>query len=341
MNEFQQIPAPLIAWYQSCKRDLPWRINPTPYRVWVSEIMLQQTRVEAVKEYYLRFLEALPSVEDLAFCKEDRLLKLWEGLGYYSRVRNMQKTAKRIVELGEFPSAWKDLCFLPGIGEYTAGAISSIAFKKRVAAVDGNVMRVLSRYAENPTDISSPAYKRYLKERLEEIYPEEGELCSDFTQALMELGAMICTPQVYRCEECPLKQGCKSYSNGTQKLYPVIPQKREKKKEKLFVFFMELEGKICVHKREKGVLKGMYEFPSCKWQEGGIEEVLKGWGIEEFQLLGKKKYSHVFTHIEWDMECYHLKIKNAPFPTYTREEIEKNLSLPTAFKQIFSIQKKG
>lgn len=338
MNEFAGITAPLIAWYQQNKRDLPWRIQATPYRVWVSEIMLQQTRVEAVKEYYVRFLETLPTIEDLAFCEEEKLLKLWEGLGYYSRVRNMQKAAKIIVEKG-FPSTEKELCRLPGIGEYTAGAISSIAFFKRVAAVDGNVMRVLSRYAENPTDISTPSYKRYLKERLEEIYPEEGVLCSDFTQALMELGAVICTPQVYRCEQCPLKGGCASYKNGSQEFYPNIPQKKEKKKEELFVFLIETEKGFCIRKRESGVLKGMNEFPSKKKGEKAIDEILKGWGIEEYQTISKRGFSHIFTHIAWEMECIHIRTKYAPFDCYTIEKLQEEVALPTAFKQLLSMIK--
>ena len=264
MNRFERVPAPLIAWYRENKRDLPWRVNPTPYRVWVSEIMLQQTRVEAAKEYYLRFLKELPTVEDLAACEEEKLLKLWEGLGYYSRVRNMQKAAKTVVEEygGQFPSDEKRLKKLSGIGEYTAGAISSIAFYKRTAAVDGNVMRVLSRYAEDATDISDLAYRKHLKEKLEEIYPKEGLACSDFTQALMELGATVCTPAVWRCEDCPLKNDCSAYKHGTQGRFPVVPQKKEKRKEKISVFLILTPDGIAVRKREKGVLKGMNEFPS-------------------------------------------------------------------------------
>lgn len=338
MNRFERVPAPLIAWYRENKRDLPWRVNPTPYRVWVSEIMLQQTRVEAAKEYYLRFLKELPTVEDLAACEEEKLLKLWEGLGYYSRVRNMQKAAKTVVEEygGQFPSDEKRLKKLSGIGEYTAGAISSIAFYKRTAAVDGNVMRVLSRYAEDATDISDLAYRKYLKEKLEEIYPKEGVACSDFTQALMELGATVCTPAVWRCEDCPLKNDCSAYKNGTQGRFPVVPQKKEKRKEKISVFLILTPDGIAVRKREKGVLKGMNEFPS-ETGEKTAAEILNGWGVSAFTLLKKKKFSHIFTHIEWEMDCFLVQAQTAPFQVYPLAEIREKVALPTAFKQCLRI----
>ena len=211
---FQRIPAPLLDWYDREKRDLEWRKNPTPYRVWISEIMLQQTRVEAVKEYYVRFMQALPTVEDLAEVDEEKLMKLWEGLGYYSRARNLQRTAKIVAERGEFPSEPKELEKLPGIGGYTAGAIASIAFGKRAPAVDGNVFRVLSRLTANPTVINEPKYKSYLEEKLKEIYPEEGPRCSDFTQSLMELGALVCKPLSPSCGVCPLSGICRAYQSG-------------------------------------------------------------------------------------------------------------------------------
>ena len=218
---YSLIAAPLLEWYRANKRALPWRENPTPYRVWVSEIMLQQTRVEAARDYYLRFLRELPDVEALAECEEDRLLKLWEGLGYYSRVRNMQKAAKLVVEKygGDFPREEKALKALPGIGEYTAGAILSIAYGLPVPAVDGNVFRVLSRLSENPTDISEPAYRNYLAEKLRAAYPRDGAGCSDFTQSLMELGALVCTPRSPSCAKCPLNGLCRAAAHGTQTRY--------------------------------------------------------------------------------------------------------------------------
>ena len=227
----QRIPAPLLAWYKTHKRDLPWRINPTPYRVWVSEIMLQQTRVEAVKEYYARFMRALPTVRALAECEEEKLLKLWEGLGYYSRVRNMQKAARELLLYydGEFPSDKKSLVALSGIGSYTAGAIASIAFGKRESAVDGNVLRVLARLLEDGTPISDMRRRKEIEKMLSAVYPPEGEECSAFTQSLFELGALVCKPQNPDCENCPIASLCRAREHGTQARYPVLPQKREKR----------------------------------------------------------------------------------------------------------------
>ena len=232
---FERIPAPLLSWYETHKRDLPWRKNPTPYHVWVSEIMLQQTRVEAVKEYYARFIKALPSVEALARCEEEKLLKLWEGLGYYSRVRNMQKTAKIITFDfdGVFPSNMDALQRLPGIGAYTAGAIASIAFGQPVAAVDGNVLRVASRLEENATPISDVAYKKRLQQELSAVYPNTKAECSAFTQSLFELGALVCKPQNPDCAVCPLSSLCKAKQGGSQSRYPVVAPKREKRWEKV------------------------------------------------------------------------------------------------------------
>lgn len=339
MNEFERIPTPLIEWYRANKRELPWRENPTPYRVWVSEIMLQQTRVEAAKEYYIRFLSALPTVEELAACDEERLLKLWEGLGYYSRVRNMQKAAKTVVERygGNFPSDEKELKKLSGIGEYTAGAIASIAFYQPVAAVDGNVMRVLSRYAANGTDISSPAYRAYLKEKLEEVYPETGVACSDLTQALMELGALICTPTGWKCERCPLGGECQAKKNGTQMNFPVLPEKRDKRKEELFVFLIKTPNGVAVRKRTQGVLKGMNEFPSEIKGEKSASEVLSAWGMYAFKEVKKRQFRHVFTHVEWVMDCRLVEAEHAPFPVFSRLELEKKVALPTAFRQCLTL----
>ena len=259
---FECIPAPLLAWYDKEKRDLAWRKNSDPYRVWVSEIMLQQTRVEAVKEYYDRFMRELPTVEALAEADEDKLLKLWEGLGYYSRARNLQKAAKEVVARGGFSSEPKELQKLPGIGGYTAGAIASIAFGKRAPAVDGNVFRVMSRLTENPTVISEPKYKAYLEEKLKEIYPEEGVRCSDFTQSLMELGALVCKPLSPLCGVCPLSELCRARKNGTQADFPVLPEKKEKRKEEIFVFLLVDNEGVYIERRKTGLLKGMYGFPA-------------------------------------------------------------------------------
>ena len=218
--------------------------------------MLQQTRVEAARGYFERFVKALPTVQDLASCDEDVLMKLWEGLGYYSRARNLQKAAKQIVEEygGQFPSDVRELQKLAGVGAYTAGAIASIAFGKRTPAVDGNVFRVISRLTENPTPIDEPAFRPYLEEKLGAVYPEEGEDCVDFTQSLMELGALLCTPTSPSCAECPLAEICRAKKSGRQTDFPVKKAKPQKRVQRLYVFLIEGADGVWVRKREGGVL---------------------------------------------------------------------------------------
>ena len=338
--DFQRIPAPLLSWYRAHKRDLPWRKNPTPYRVWVSEIMLQQTRVEAVKEYFARFMAELPDVFALAACGEEKLLKLWEGLGYYSRARNLQKAAKILVNFydGEFPRDVRALMDLPGIGSYTAGAIASIAFGMPVPAVDGNVFRVMARLEENPACIADPKYRRYLEDVLSAIYPHRGEDCSAFTQSLFELGALICKPQNPVCAQCPLRNICRANRNATQTLFPVMPEKKSKRQEKVAIFLIETPEGFCIRRREGGVLRGMNEFPSEVLQgDDTPEKVLNEWGMYAFTEISRKKYVHIFTHIRWDITCVWIRADSAPFDAYMLEEIEDSISLPTAFKQCLGI----
>ncbi len=334
--QFQRIPALLIPWYQKHKRTLAWRENPTPYRVWVSEIMLQQTRVEAVKEYYLRFMQELPTIRALAVCEEEKLLKLWEGLGYYSRARNLQKAAREIVIRfnGEFPQEKTEMQRLPGIGPYTAGAIASIAFGQPTAAVDGNVFRIASRLFEIDTVISDGKYRNFLEKELSAVYPSDKKSCADFTQSLFELGALVCKPQNPNCTSCPLAGICQAKKHGTQLCYPILPQKREKRREEIYVFLIQTREGFCIRRRDKGVLKGMNEFPS-KVVTGGesAESVLNEWGMYEFKEIKRKKYAHIFTHIRWDITCVWVQTETAPFDTYSLEEIEESVSLPTAFKQ--------
>lgn len=335
---FQRIPVPLLSWYQQNKRALPWRENPTPYQVWVSEIMLQQTRVEAVKEYYIRFMKELPTIEALATCEEEKLLKLWEGLGYYSRVRNMQKAAKELCLYydGELPSDPEKLKKLPGIGSYTAGAIASIAYNLPVAAVDGNVFRVASRLTENPTVISDTKYRKYLEQALSKVYPK-GE-CSAFTQSLFELGALICKPQSPACDKCPLNGLCRAKQSRRQSEFPVLPEKKAKRQENVYVFMIETPYGLCIRRRETGVLRGMNEFPSHVIIDGeSVKEVLNEWGMYAFTEVKRQKYTHIFTHIRWDITCVWIKMDDAPFDTYTLQEIEEEISLPTAFKQCLGI----
>ncbi|MBR2903202.1 MAG: A/G-specific adenine glycosylase [Clostridia bacterium] len=329
---YEEITSPLLAWYRENKRDLPWRKDGDPYRVWVSEIMLQQTRVEGAKEYYKRFLEKFPTVYDLAAADEESLLKVWEGLGYYSRVRNMQKAARQVRDehAGVFPDAPEKLRALAGIGDYTAGAIASIAYGRRAPAVDGNVFRVLSRLTENPTDISLPAYKKYLEEKLRAVYPEEGKACSDFTQALMELGALVCKPTSPDCETCPLRALCRAKERGRQEDYPVLPKKKDKREEKLFVFVLVTKDGVALRRREKGVLKGMYEFPTAP-QDRPKEEILRGWGVDDYRIVKVEKAVHIFTHIRWEMDCVLVRAESTPFEQFTIPQIREKISLPTAF----------
>ncbi len=340
--DFQRIPAPLLSWYRAHKRDLPWRKNSTPYRVWVSEIMLQQTRVEAVKEYFARFMTELPDVFALAACEEERLLKLWEGLGYYSRVRNLQKAAKILVNVygGEFPCDLGALKSLPGIGSYTAGAIASIAFGLPTPGVDGNVFRVAARLEENSTCVADPKYRKYLEEELSKVYPPMGEDCGAFTQSLFELGALICKPQNPDCAQCPLQGICRAKKNGTQAHFPVMPEKKAKRQERVAVFLIETPEGFCIRRRETGVLRGMNELPSEVLQEGeNPEKVLNGWGVYAFTEVARKKYVHIFTHIRWDITCVWIRADSAPFDAYAIDEIEDSISLPTAFKQCLGILK--
>ena len=304
---------------------------------------MQQTRVEAVKDYYTRFMQALPTVEDLAACEEEKLLKLWEGLGYYSRARNLQKAAKMIVAAGgEFPKNKKELQGLPGVGSYTAGAIASIAYGQPVAAVDGNVFRVASRLAEDPTVISDVKYRKYLEEAISAVYPDEEKGCADFTQSLFELGALICKPKTPDCAVCPLKALCRAYANGTQALFPVLPEKKAQRAEKVFVFLLQTPQGFCVRRREEGVLKGMNELPSVVVTDGEPpENILNDWGMYAFTEIKRKNYTHIFTHIRWDITCVWVETDYAPFDAYALDEIEESISLPTAFKQCLGILRDG
>ena len=260
---FKLLPQVLLPWFRENKRDLPWRQDREPYHVWLSEIMLQQTRVEAVKDYYVRFLAALPTIGALADCDDELLHKLWEGLGYYSRVRNLKKAAIRIVEQhgGRFPEKYEDIRALPGIGDYTAGAISSICFDAPRAAVDGNVLRVVSRLTEDTTPIDLPARKKEVTAALEAVYPPEA---GEFTQALMELGATLCGPNwAPRCDQCPCNHFCGGALHKTAQQYPVkLPKKRKRVEEKT-VFILSCDGKYALRKRpDTGLLAGLWEFPN-------------------------------------------------------------------------------
>lgn len=336
----KQLPGALLPWFEKNKRDLPWRADKEPYHVWLSEIMLQQTRVEAVKGYYLRFLEALPTVQTLAEADDDLLYKLWEGLGYYNRARNLKKAAIQIVNRygGVFPKTYDQLLQLPGIGEYTAGAIASICFSQPTPAVDGNVLRVMSRICNDDTPIDTPSCKKAVQQRLAEVYPEEA---GAFTQALMELGATLCGPNwAPRCEQCPCAVFCKAYAAGTAAALPVKSPKKEKKQEKRTVFILSCEGCYALDKRPpKGLLAGLWEFPNTHGAlsaQEGIEAVEK-WGLHPTQLLRQVQRQHIFTHIRWEMTGLYIEVMQpaGAFHWYSAEEIRAQAALPTAFRQFW------
>ena len=304
----EQIVEPLLGWFGEHARILPWREQPQPYRVWVSEIMLQQTRVEAVKPFFERFTQALPDVRSLAECPEDKLLKLWEGLGYYNRVRNMQKAAQNMVEFydGEMPADYEKLLGLPGIGPYTAGAVASIAFEIPVPAVDGNVLRVITRITQNDGDILKQSVKRQVEEELLAVMPKGRS--GAFNQALMELGATVCVPNgAPKCEECPLSGVCLAHQNGKEMDYPKKAQKKPRKIEKKTVLVIRDGSRAAIRKRPaKGLLAGLYELPNLSgWlSQDEVLDWLKQEGLSPIRIRRLSDAKHIFSHIEWHMTGY-------------------------------------
>lgn len=332
-----QLPQLLLPWYQENKRELPWRLDRDPYHIWVSEIMLQQTRVEAVKGYYTRFLEKLPTISHLAACDDDVLHKLWEGLGYYSRVRNLKKAAQLIMEQynGVFPRSHCQVLALPGIGAYTAGAICSIAYNEKTPAVDGNVLRVISRICSNPSPIDAPQTKEAVQKALADIYPEEA---GTFTQSLMELGATVCGPnRKPDCENCPCRSICKGFLEGTAEALPVKSPKKEKRQEDKTVLILRCGGRYALEKREnKGLLAGLWQFPivSGKLELPQVMEAVSL--LHPTDVLRQVDKKHIFTHIQWNMRGYYLEVsEEGSYLWFTPEEIEENTALPTAFRQFW------
>jgi A/G-specific adenine glycosylase len=330
----------LIAWYVVNPRDLPWRHTENPYHIWVSEIMLQQTQAVTVIPYYQRFIETLPTIEDLAHCEEDKLLKLWEGLGYYSRVRNMQKTAIEIMAKysGVFPNTYDQLIQLKGIGAYTAGAILSIAFHQKFSAVDGNVMRVISRFFGIQDDITLDTTKKRINQLNESLLSDEQPHL--YTQAIIELGATICTKHQPKCDVCPVRFECISRQQNLQSIIPV-KAKAKAKKERHFITFIlqDDQGKFVVEKVTDNLLKGLYILPQV--EADGIQYAIEtlesnGYRIRYTEPLGK--YKHVFSHLIWYMEVYYGRIDSQP-----QHEVVHHFDdvpMATAHKQITNREKK-
>ena len=341
--DYSEIVPYLLHWYERNARILRWREEPKPYYVWVSEIMLQQTRVEAVKGYFDRFLAELPDIRSLAEAEEEKLLKLWEGLGYYNRVRNMQKCAQLVLAEygGELPADYEALKKLPGIGSYTAGAIASIAFGLPEPSVDGNVLRVLKRVAASFDDITKEKVKKELEEDVRRIMPKDRS--GDFNQSLMELGATVCLPNGKPlCEQCPVMHLCKAFHQGLELQIPVKPPKKARKIEERTVFVIKQECEnaleIVLHKRpETGLLSGMWELPN---EEGHKNEAMVQCLFPEAEITRLPDGKHIFSHVEWRMWCYEIRLKAAgKLPEsigqgsrlFTLQEIKEQISIPSAF----------
>lgn len=352
-HERNEIREKLVAWYERVKRDLPWRRNTEPYRVWVSEIMLQQTRVETVIPYYERFMKWFPTVEALAQATEDKLYKAWEGLGYYSRVRNMQKAARKIVDLhqGLFPETYKDILALPGIGPYTAGAVSSIAFSKPRAAVDGNVLRVYARLFAIHDPINQPRVRKQFEVLGECLVDPDRP--SSYNQGLMELGATICVPKQPKCMICPLAEHCHAREQSIQLDLPKKEPKKKQKRLTMLAIWLERSDKHLLVKRPAdGVLSNMWALPSIAREEsaGTDEDQLRAYLLEEFGLVCENmvfvgKAKHVFTHVIWEFQVYKAKWVEGDTPAFpqcqwTDEDLRGTLALPTAFKKVLEVVEK-
>ena len=327
---YKRLPEPLVKWFRTNARELPWRQNPTPYFIWLSEIMLQQTRIETVRGYFERFRTALPDIPSLAAADEEQVLKLWEGLGYYSRARNLRAAAKEIMEKhqGRFPETFAEIRALPGIGDYTAGAVCSIAFGLPEPAVDGNVMRVIARLAAFEGDVRSAAIRKEVAEGLRKVYPRGAE--SDFTQALMELGEVVCTPAGSPdCSHCPLADFCLAQKSGRQSALPIPPEKKRRPVEKRTVLLLLCGGKVALRKRpSRGLLANLWEFPSLDgWKSGRDIAALLG-GIH---VVKGPSAVHVFSHLAWDMISF-----SAELPGETGEfswfEPDRFPAVPSAFR---------
>ncbi len=335
------IVEPLLKWFGLNARILPWREDTSPYRVWVSEIMLQQTRVEAVKPYFERFLNALPDVAHLAAASDDERNKLWEGLGYYSRVRNMGKAAQVMMEQygGEFPKTYDEVLSLPGIGAYTAGAICSISYGLPTPAVDGNVLRVWARITESREDILKQQTKNQVANLLRDIYP--AGRCGAFTQALMELGATVCVPNgAPKCEVCPVAFVCRAYHSNTARELPVKAPKKARRIEERTVFILTCGGRIAVRRRpEHGLLAGLWEFPNVLGVHTAetFNGPLRDWGVQAVDLKKSIGARHIFTHVEWHMTGFFVECANQPegFVWVTKEEFARDIALPSAFRAFY------
>ncbi len=334
----------LTEWYEKNHRTLPWRENRDPYRIWVSEIMLQQTRIEAVLIKYQIFMQELPDIASLAKVEDDKLMRLWEGLGYYSRARNLKKCAQVIMQEhgGEMPHTYEQLVRLPGIGPYTAGAIASIAFDEAVPAVDGNVLRILARYCLVEEDIRSAETKKILQDALLPVYAHAGVRPRSLNQGLMELGQLVCVPNgAPLCTQCPLAENCQAYAQGRTQDIPFRSALHARRQQKRTLFILRDGRRFLLHKRaDNGLLAGLYEFAGIDGHlsEEDVRKKMEEKQIAIWHIKRLPDAKHIFSHIEWHMQAWEIRtdeLRNLDLPedytAYTKEEMAL-AAIPSAFK---------
>lgn len=349
-ERLEGIAAPLLAWYDVNHRRLPWRREEgaaDPYAVWVSEIMLQQTRVAAVIPYYQRFMAELPTVADLAQVSEERLMKLWEGLGYYSRARNLRRAAQAIRDLWDsrFPETYEDLLTLPGVGDYTAGAIASIAFGQPVPAVDGNVLRVAARVGGVHEDILDPKVRGRFREWMVRAIPADRP--GAFNQALMDLGAMVCLPNgAPLCGECPVRHLCAAQEAGEQEQLPLRKKKPPRRREELTVYLLLNQGRVALRRRpEEGLLAGLWEFPhvSGSLEEKAAAGPLESWGLRVVDWRERVAARHIFTHVEWHMTGYLAEVRGTDSAGFVWADVAQleQCAIPSAFAKYLKVIRKA
>ncbi len=329
----------IVTWYQENKRNLPWRQDQNPYHVWISEIMLQQTRIEAVIDYYNRFLQEVPTIKDLANVSDEKLLKLWEGLGYYNRARNLKKAAIIITKLGYFPYTYEELIKLPGIGEYTASAISSICYNEREVTIDGNVLRVYARFYNDKRNILEEKVKKDIHNNLLKIIPKSS---GDFNQGLMEIGETICLPNgTPKCESCPLYKDCKARLNNTYQSIPVREKNTTKKNEYYTVLLLKYKDKVVIKKREQEtLLNNLYTFPDLEGtlSENDLIVYLQNMSIPYQSIKQGPDNIHIFTHKKWNMISYIITLNKriSDYNFVSLNEIISNYAIPTAHKKFLN-----
>ena len=340
IEDFQHL---ILTWYKGNRREMPWREDPSPYRIWISEIMLQQTRVDTVIPYFNSFMERYPTVESLASSDEDELMKYWEGLGYYSRIRNIRETAVNIVSNygGQIPKTYDELLKLKGIGEYTAGAIASEAFGQKVPAVDGNVFRVFARLTAKEDDLRDLKFQKQLKEAVKSVLPQDET--GDFNQGLIELGALICIPKGSpKCGLCPVKELCLSNKLNLQDRIPVKSKAKQRTVQEKTVFILQYGDKFAVRKRDdQNLLAGLFEIPNVEGfytpdeAKTVIEEM--GFVVSDLHVLKDRKV--VFTHIEWILQGYYVHVKNdhEQYIFETKENLVQKYTLATAFREYLNL----